>query len=393
LTFAAAARALGATAFREAAREALPVYGGLVLVAGVLFGGNGMSPSVFVRATRHDVAFEALVWAVWLGVTAAPLAPLVSAPSALWLRSFPVARWQWVAITAAMLALFEAPWALLFGLGGGAVAGIGRGVAALAAHALIFCRRSVVRDGLGAVAIAGGVVALRGGLGGVALPVLVVLGVLLVDRALREAPEPRAVVASFPLRAPAVVALALAEALGVVRAARPTLLRAALLVALATAATVVVLANRDPRDGGAVPIGGALLATSGALAASALAGPVLEAERAAPWLLAPAPMTLRAQRAAAALAVALVLAPLLAVGALLVTPRLLGYALVDAAALAALATAAQRGVHRRAPKDDGNGPLLVALGLAAVTVALVAGGGSYGHAVLVALGAVGLAVR
>src|SRR5882757_3680540 len=89
------------TAGRPIAIRGAAVIAGLALPAAVLFGPQAVPPSEVARWFDHFTAFRAL-FVVAAAVFAAPvLAPGLVAPGTTFCRSLPVARVQWISLTAA----------------------------------------------------------------------------------------------------------------------------------------------------------------------------------------------------------------------------------------------------------------------------------------------------
>jgi hypothetical protein len=112
------------TAGRPIAIRGGAVIAGLALPAAVLFGPQAVQPSDVARWFDHYMAFRAFL-VVAAAVFAAPvLAPGLVAPGTTFCRSLPVARVQWISLTAASALAVQAPALILFSAGG-AVANAG----------------------------------------------------------------------------------------------------------------------------------------------------------------------------------------------------------------------------------------------------------------------------
>src|SRR5688572_28809950 len=87
-------RAFGVTAGRAALQRALPFYLGLLLVASIVFEGNGVRPADVVAAARGSLGERALLYAVWALVSFPAVDALLATPASFFLRTLPVARWR-----------------------------------------------------------------------------------------------------------------------------------------------------------------------------------------------------------------------------------------------------------------------------------------------------------
>ena len=371
-------RALAATSGDAAVRRGLPTYAGLLILTGLLFGGNGLEPATVVAGASASALARALLWSAWLLISLPTLDAIWRTPTSYWLRSLPLPRVAHIAVHLAFSLLAEAPWALLWLLGGGPIAGLAALGGALALHALLLARPAGLPGLLTLAALALPVVTPTWLLSLGSWPIVLVL----FDRAWRTAPargghHPRSLV-----HGPAPVALALAHLAGLARAHLPVLLRAALLAALAAAAAWLAARNNAVTDLDSLrtyALG--FFAPAALLAGSAASAPLLAAESRAGWLLAVTRTTPRARLAAHALAAA-ALGLLLAtcVAAVLARPwdlpplslaRLLADLLLAGAALAALSALLARWAARYGTRAAGRHILALLLAAILALVLLV----------------------
>ncbi len=301
---AALVRALAATSGDAAVRRALPTYAGLLIASGLLFGGNGLEPVTVVTGASSFALARALLWLGWLLVTYPALDAIWRTPSSFFLRSLPVPHAAHLAVLLAFSLLAEAPWALLWLLGGGPVAGLAALGGALALHAVLLARPANLA-GLLLTVLA------------LAAPIFTPLSLLSLGtwpialvafrRAWLVAPARGAHHPRSRIRGPAPVALALAHLVGLTRGHAPLLLRAALLAAFSVTAAWLAARNNSITALTDLRIYACgFFVPTALLAGSALSAPLLFGESRAAWLLAATRTTPRSRLAAHALAAAFV---------------------------------------------------------------------------------------
>lgn len=340
-------RAYAQTTGRVALARALPVYVGLVAGIGLLFGGHGLAAATVVAYAEQSAWWRGILWAGWLVVMTPTLAALWLGRESAWLRSLPVGRRRHLGALVGMSIAAESLWVTLWASGGGVVAGIGALGGALMGHAVVLAR--------------------PGGVVGIAAVATALLWVPLWGLAIGTWPIALVAFRTAWLRAPTrtersgrwiagrpVVALAWALLVSVRRGQGAVLVRAGLVVALATGAAWAAGQTNAVRELG--ELGSFLcgfLAPAVIVAGSAVSGPMLAIEQAGAWLL-KTRTSRRTRRGAMALG-------LLAVGVVLGT---------GAGGVLVLATLAGDGVAR----DGWSAGVLVLLGaLSGGSLAVVAG--------------------
>jgi hypothetical protein len=185
--FFALARILTRAAGPPALLRAAPPFAAVALISAVLFGGNGMRPRDLVGALAGSTPARASLWAAWILLTAPAARALLSTPSTFGLRALPVPRgWFW-AVHGAHLVALQAPWIVLFGLGGGATQGLGAALAGAAAGALAVAGPRTAREVAAALALGAAVVA--GAPPFVLVPAAAASGAVGVAAAWTRAPE------------------------------------------------------------------------------------------------------------------------------------------------------------------------------------------------------------
>lgn len=330
-------RAYGVTAGRAALQRALPFYLGLLVVASVVFEGNGVSPADVVAAARRSLGARALLYGMWAIVSFPAIDALLAAPASFFLRALPVARWRLLLLSWAGLLCAELPWSYLWLRGAGIAMGIAATVAAIALVSLLLTRLSRARDRLAAGLVALVILLPESWAARAPWPAwLPLLGVSLpasiigVYDAWLRAPERAGKVARSALGGPALVALGAGYALMVVRRARASLGRSVGLVALSS--VVCVFGARNVQ-GDVATVAAASLAVALIVGTVGLVGPLLRAEAELGWLVRVCG-TRRALQEGAALAplwlwcVALALGHGAIVAVLIGAPPLLGAKLV-----------------------------------------------------------------
>ncbi|HWN67401.1 MAG TPA: hypothetical protein VNM90_07155 [Haliangium sp.] len=281
------ARALAAAVGRPALARGVPLYLGLLLPAGVIFGPNGMHPADLADAADASAGVRLVLWSGWT-LAALPVAhALFDGESSAYLRWLPAPRWWTLALLVVMLVVVQAVFALFWWAARGPVdACAAVALAAAVQAAILVAPRGRLEALARALALAGGValvlaglrseVLLGAGLAGLAVAVPAAWARCVEHGARRASAlrgsRPALVLAQLYLR-------------GLWRT-RPglvtrTLLTTALgagLVVLSSAANELDLADR-------AGFSAMVAAVSLSLAAGGLAVPVLEAERGLRWIL------------------------------------------------------------------------------------------------------------
>lgn len=277
-----------ASSGRAAVARVTPLYVGLMVLGGVLFGGNGMDARDLTGLAARQVGVRVGVLGIWVLLATPGVRALVGARSALGMRALPVRRSWHYALTGLGLAVLELPLVGLWLRGAGLLAGLSLLLWLLAVHALL--AQGPLRW------IERGLMLVLWGLW-TALPQHVVgaavhgaVGTLVLWQALPRAwrlaaERPR------PLEKPHVFggtlrALTTSYLVLLQRTQRPLLVRAALLLAVALA--IATLATRNNHLVLPAEVATRSLLVLGPLvllAAGGLAGAVLQSERTLLWLL------------------------------------------------------------------------------------------------------------
>ncbi|MDC0722359.1 ABC transporter ATP-binding protein [Nannocystis bainbridge] len=298
----ALARALALTAGQEASRRGLPVYVGLVAVAGLLFGGNGLTTATVVEGAGASPLARALLWCAWLIALAPTMAALWQSRSSLWLRSLPARRGWHLAILLGFSLVAESLWGLLWALGGGPVAAAGALGGALAGHGVLLARPAGARGWAAVMAVVAGLV--------LAPPLVLAvvswpIALLALRAAWLAAPTRSSGGRGLSRRLPGPWMLAQALLTSVARGHATVLARGALMMALATAAAWLAARTNAVRDpSGLQHYLCGFMVPAGLVAGSAASGPLLRLEAGALWLLRTAGASGPIRRGAMALALA-----------------------------------------------------------------------------------------
>lgn len=272
---------------RAAGRRAVPVFVGLGMLAGVLFGPTGMSPSTLVRAFHRSLGFRIAFFAAWLVLVLPACASLFRARGSDYLRSLPVPAVVWWAVLVVFLLLLQLPWAALWlaGASGGEAVGAVSVAAALSTLLATYPRRWGERL-VGWAVIAGVVyfvvgqpVALWVILG---VPTFLLATLVAWDRAPNRArPWDPLIVRGGPI-----LALALAHVAAVWRTNRASVGRAVVVGLLGVGVSALaVRANHLVTVSEIAGFSMAISAVSFAVVAGVLAAPLQEAQRDMRWLL------------------------------------------------------------------------------------------------------------
>jgi hypothetical protein len=271
----------------------------------VLFGGNGMHPRDVMRIVDLGWGARAGVWLVWLVPLAHVTRAVWDAPESHYLRTLPLSRRALAWVPATLLLAVESPWAVLFGLGAGPLAGARAWLSAAGAHALVFARVRGVRDAVAGLILAAAILVPHptdvavsaAATGAVGLAALWAIGV-----AWDRAPERRR-----PRVIRWVRGLVTTNLAAIVRQEGALLWRAAFIVGAGGGIALLGTRNNAVVDpGSAVRL---VLAVGAATLVAALGGPAaatLRADERDAWLLDLAGAALRRRRRAAAAAVAVV---------------------------------------------------------------------------------------
>lgn len=371
---ASAVRAVALTSGRAALRRAIPLYVGLAMAGGLIFGGNGMRAADVTRMAERSPGFRVVFILIWLLCATPGVRALVFARDAFLLRSLPVPRLQFVLALAAHLALLELPLVGLWARGAGAAAALGLLVLCMSAHAVAVAGRFGFPLGLLLAAIPAYL----------APPSLAMVGLLPVlafalARAFRLAPEKPLAAERPQVFGPPLAAIFTTHLVLLRRVHGAVLLRALLYMLVALAIAVLAVRNNAPRSASqAAALALLPLAPGALLVGGTLAGPVLLGERQLRWLLAATgtPGTTRALAASLlGIGMSSLLGLLWAVAVIAILElglgtwaprRLLVEGPACAAACAAVASAIVRWAQRgeEADSDRVPGPLAGAIALA-----------------------------
>jgi hypothetical protein len=279
----ALAQILGRTAGRAAASRATPLYLGLLLVAGTIFGGNGMAARELTLLADHQAVGRLVLLALWLVPTLPVARALLVSPSARFVRVYPVSWITAAVLLAAGLALVEGPWIALWLAGDGLIGGLAAGIAAMTGHALLIGRPRRWYE----------VVAALGWLGGLAIGTRSwgLFGVAALALGLRRSwigvhePRYRGEEAMAVPRQSA-LALAVCYLAVLLRRERPLLWRWALAVLLGMGiATLAIRNNQVTEPDHVLAVSLAVMSPTLVFGALGVGGAVMRVERHARWLL------------------------------------------------------------------------------------------------------------
>jgi hypothetical protein len=226
-SFGALFRVLSKTAGPAAFQRAAPLYSGVGVVAGILFGGNGMDAADMTRLAAQVPALRIFLWVGWLLITLPAAQALFCTPSTFLLRAFPVPRRHFLLVHALHLSLAELPMIVLWGRGEGAVAGVAAGFFAMAGHTLLLARIKGPSDLVAALVWAGAMIG--GAPSYVLLPCAGLVLAVGLPRAFARAPERSTPKGRGQVRGSAAIALGRTYALLLLRGDSSLLLRAGLL--------------------------------------------------------------------------------------------------------------------------------------------------------------------
>lgn len=371
---ASAVRAVALTSGRAALRRAIPLYVGLAMASGLIFGGNGMRAADVTRMAERSPGFRMVFVVIWLLCATPGVRALIFAREALLLRSLPVPRLQFVLALAAHLALLELPLVGLWARGAGPGAALGLLTLCMSAHAVAVSGRLGFPLGLLLAAV---VLHLSP-------PSLWLIGLVPVlafalAHAFRLAPEKPLATERPQVFGPPLTALFTTHLVLLRRVHGAVLLRAFLYMLVALAIAVLAVRNNAPRSASqAAALALLPLAPGALLVGGTIAGPVLLGERQLRWLLAATGSPGKTRALAASLigiglstllglAWAVALTAILELGLMTWAPRrLLIEGPACAAACAAVASAIVRWAQHgeEAHSDRVPGPLAAAIALA-----------------------------
>lgn len=120
---------------RAAVPLGAPIFFGILVVACIVFGPQGMRAADIVVNMRSSPPFACVMWLGWIVLTF-PVARLALVPpSSLYLRWLPVPRTILYASAAFCAFIVEMPFIVLFARGGSLIAGFSVGLGAIALHA------------------------------------------------------------------------------------------------------------------------------------------------------------------------------------------------------------------------------------------------------------------
>lgn len=151
--FAAFVAILARSAGAEALAVGLTPYLALMILAAVIFGGNGVHPHDVTDFARTSLAFRLALLGAWLLVSMPAARAILASRSAFYLRCLPVPAATSVPALMAFMLLVEVHWCWLW-IAGAGPAGAGAVAIAIAGHALLVGRPSRPREIGIAVAVA-----------------------------------------------------------------------------------------------------------------------------------------------------------------------------------------------------------------------------------------------
>lgn len=385
-------------------RRAAPVYAGLAIVVAVLFGPTGISPATVTSSAASSPAFSIGLWVLWLAlITPALRAPFL-APGATYLRSLPIPVLAWWSLLVALALSLQFPWIVLWALGSGPAQALGAASMCGAMAIFIGVRpRTTIEAVLELVclgALMTFVITQPDHLWFVAgVPTFV--GAVIVGWS--RAPEhsagrglrvhPRAT--HSPLFALTATHLAM-----LARERRAAVVRALMLAGLGGALAGAFARSNQVAGSGFASLVLAVGAVTLAIAAGAIAAPILESERRARWMLDSAGASGELRVVASTVAVAVVLAGLGAAhgacaawvtgGDAAELVRATGGAVVLAIGLGAIALRGARFAELRGG-IDGSRVVAVMVGAAVISLIAIGWQGELGLVVVVSVAVVATA--
>jgi hypothetical protein len=144
---------LARTVGREALAAGLTPYLALLILASVIFGGNGMHARDITGFARTSPGFRLALLGAWLLISMPAARAILAARSAFYLRCLPVPAWTVAPVLMGFMVLVEAHWCWLWIIGEGPAGG-GAVAVAIAAHALLVSRPARSREVAAALAVA-----------------------------------------------------------------------------------------------------------------------------------------------------------------------------------------------------------------------------------------------
>ena len=145
---------LARTSGAEALAAGLTPYLALLILCGVIFGGNGMHPGELTALARASLGFRLSLLAAWLLISMPAARAMLASRSTFYLRCMPVPSWTVVPVLMAYMVLVEVSWCWLWLVGEGP-AGAGAVAVAIAGHAFMASRPSRPSEIAGALATLG----------------------------------------------------------------------------------------------------------------------------------------------------------------------------------------------------------------------------------------------
>jgi hypothetical protein len=360
---------------REALRRGAPFYFAVAIVAWVLFAGHGIDASTITAVARRSLPFRLGLLGAWITATMPATRALVHDPRTQFIKPLPVRDLEIVLGLAALLAIAEMPWVLLWSRGAGPWAGASATFAALALRLLWLARASGRVPWLLGVAM---LAVWSWAPAQASAPAGAWVSAWALRRAWREGPRAGSGAVLRWVDAPAVVALASAYVLTVWRAHAEIAGRCLLLTMVWLAFATLFVHNADGGDLTGAPIMVEAVFAPLAIALTVtLAGPMLRAELQGGWLLDAMGMTLAGRQRALAMASAFLGMALAVVYAgaiawnlrlsLLTAVRLVGETTAFAFALSVIAG----DVVRFAVRSDGRDGARLIVAFTALTVVAV----------------------
>jgi hypothetical protein len=374
---------LTTAAVRSAAPVGVPLYFGLALVASILFGGpNALSSKSVTTAMAASPPLALGLFSAWILLTLPIARAALDVPQTFFLRAMPVPRWQFVAISAAHLAVVELPWIALWARGEGAAPALTAAAAAVGAHGLLIARELRAGSVAAVIAVLIAVAAPMPVPGAVRSVAALVAACIGVSAAWRRAPERATKRVGVPLPKAPVAALATSYLIAIRRGDPAVFGRALLMTALGgIAAPIAARGHQIESAAGLSALSLGIATATVAIAASGIARAVLRAERRARWLLDASgtgamARVIAATGASAACAAILgaLHGGLVSIGAFAAAPmsiRLIGLGVVWGALLGALASWNARLSDSEGPRAGGRAMARFFFVIAAVIIAVV----------------------
>ncbi len=253
--------------------RAIPLYGGVAIVAAILFGPTGVDPRDIAGRMAGSTALRCVVWAAWLLMSAPVVGPLLRDRRGDFLRGLPISKRAQFAAFAMWSVASQLPMVALVGAGAGGLAALRAALLGATAAVLL---AATSRRPTEIAALVGVLIALGIDASGWSVLALAPAALLAAHGVWERAPEVATSSAGL-VRGPAPVALGIAHALRILRIEQAAMLRA-LGWAFGGGAVVAIAARNSDRLGAdtfvlaglAIPI---------ILASSAVAKPLRESDR------------------------------------------------------------------------------------------------------------------